>query len=184
MLFDSLIIGLLVAKLRGGSFDALLRVKLTGFWLIVVSFAIQYGAIFFIPSALPVIIPTSYALLLLFGWLNRTQPGFGLVLFGIFMNLLVMVANRGRMPVDVEAARQMAPEDLPYLLSGTSGKHLAMSAQTHLNGLGDIFYLHAPYPHHTVISLGDLVFSIGVFLFLQMVMVKSEKQVAGGVVHG
>ncbi|MGZ4135515.1 MAG: DUF5317 domain-containing protein, partial [Tumebacillaceae bacterium] len=122
--------------------------------------------------------------LLLFGWLNRTQPGFGLVLFGIFMNLLVMVANRGRMPVDVEAARQMAPEDLPYLLSGSSGKHLAMSAQTHLNGLGDIFYLHAPYPHHTVISLGDLVFSIGVFLFLQMVMVKSEKQVAGGVVHG
>jgi hypothetical protein len=40
--------------------------------------------------------------------------------------MLVMVANQGRMPVDVQAARQMAPEDLPYLLAGESGKHVAM----------------------------------------------------------
>lgn len=184
MLFDSLIIGLVVALVRGGSLERLLQVKLKAIWLIVLSFAVQYGAIFLYPDALTFAIPLSYAVLLLFGWINRQSPGFWLVQAGLLMNLAVMVANGGRMPVDVSAARQLAPEDMPALLAGQIGKHLAMSGQTHLNMLGDIFYLHAPYPHHTIISLGDLVFSIGVFLFLQMSMVKGRTPLTGGVVDG
>ncbi|BCJ87035.1 DUF5317 family protein [Effusibacillus dendaii] len=73
----------------------------------------------------------------------------------------------GGMPVDVEL-----------------GKHIAMSTQTHLNFLGDIFYLHAPYPHETLVSLGDIVLNVGGFIFIQKMMVKRRPPIKGSVMDG
>lgn len=181
MLIDGIVIGLIFAKLAGGKFAKLLLVHFTAPWLIAIAFVVQYASIFFFPNILLIAILISYILLFLFSVLNRMIPGFYLVLAGIFMNILVMMVNKGRMPVELEAAKDLSPEDFPALVAGEYGKHIAMSDQTHLNFLGDIFYLHAPYPHPTIVSLGDIVFSMGMIYFIYKIMIKGKKQVQGSV---
>lgn len=184
MFLDGLVIGGLIGKIRGGEFKELLNINLRAVWLIVLAFSIQFAVIFFYPDFLWLAIPLTYGILLLFSYLNRHQPGFCLIMAGIAMNLLVMVANGGRMPVDVEYAKRFAPEDVPALVAGEYGKHIGMSELTKLNLLGDIFYLHAPYPHETLVSLGDIVFSIGVFIFIQKIMVRRRPPIQGSVFNG
>ncbi|MFC4767365.1 DUF5317 domain-containing protein [Effusibacillus consociatus] len=184
MIIDGFVLGILVAKIRGGKFRDLLNVELGSLWLIVLAFLLQYAIIIFNPSFLNFAVPLSYGLLLLFSYLNRNQLGFRWIQTGLFLNLLVMTANGGRMPVDASVVGQFAPEKLSSLSAGESGKHIAMSSDTHLNLLGDIFYLHAPYPHEVLVSLGDILFSVGVFIFIQKVMVKRRSPIQGSVVNG
>ncbi|WP_018132616.1 DUF5317 domain-containing protein [Effusibacillus pohliae] len=184
MLIDGFVIGIIVAVFRGGKLRDLFEAKLKRIWLIVFAFCVQYAIIVLNQSFLLPAVIISYGALLAFACFNQRQPGFHFILAGIAMNLLVMAANDGRMPVDVGIVRQYAPDGVSALLAGQSGKHIAMSEQTHLNLLGDIFYLHAPYPREGLVSLGDIVFSIGVFLWIQKVMVRRRSPKQGSVDHG
>ncbi|TCS76904.1 DUF5317 domain-containing protein [Effusibacillus lacus] len=180
---DGFIIGILVALFRGGKLRDLLDVKLNSLWLIVLAFTVQYAIINLYPFYLFMGVIVSYFSLLLFCLFNRKQPGFYIMMAGIAMNLLVMISNGGRMPVDIEIIRQIAPNQVEQLVAGTIGKHVAMTEQTNLNLLGDIFYLHAPYPREALVSLGDILFSVGVFYFIQKTMVKRRSPIQGSVIH-
>lgn len=176
MFIDSIVIGILASLIMGGQFKGLVSISLKHPWLIVVSFLIQFSSIYFLPSQLLLAVIISNVGLLLFCYANIDVAGFKYMLIGIFLNLIVMVVNGGRMPVDVESAKIMSPEDVPALLAGEYGKHVAISENTHLNFLGDIFFLQYPYPRPIIISLGDIVFSLGVILFLYFVMVKDKNK--------
>jgi hypothetical protein len=51
-----------------------------------------------------------------------------------------------------------------------------MDASTHLSFLGDIIPLSSPYPRTQIISIGDVVMNVGIFLFIQFMMVKRGKE--------
>lgn len=174
MLLDSLILGTIIAKLRGGKFFNFLHLQITAPWLILLAFMIQYPIMFLYPKILFESIIVSYAILFIFLYVNKTIPGITLMISGMFLNMLVMVVNNGRIPVETEAARDLSPSNFSTLLAGDYGKHIAMTAHTHLNFLGDIFYLQFPYPHPIIVSLGDIIFSIGIFVLVQRVMIKSK----------
>ncbi|MDP4147475.1 MAG: DUF5317 domain-containing protein [Bacillota bacterium] len=176
MFIDSIVYGIIISLILGGSFQGLLAISLKQPLLIVLSFFIQFGSIFIFPNYLLTAVIISNFGLLFFCFVNVKVTGFKYMLIGIFLNLIVMILNRGRMPVDVEAAKIMSPKDVPALLAGKYGKHIALSDHTHLNFLGDIFFLRYPYPRPIIISLGDIVLSIGVILFLYSVMVKGKKK--------
>ncbi|WP_409252093.1 DUF5317 domain-containing protein [Bacillus sp. SCS-153A] len=175
MFIDSIVIGIIIALILGGSFQGLLSISLKHPWIIAASFLVQFSSIFFLSEHLLWAVIISNMGLLLFCFFNRKFPGFKYMVIGILLNVAVMVANGGRMPVDIDAARILSPQDVPALLAGTYGKHTALTDQTHLNFLGDIFFLQHPYPHQTIISLGDIVFSLGVILFFYAAMVKGKK---------
>jgi len=170
LLIDGIVIGFLIALLRGGKFGNLANVDLKAVWLTVIAFAIQFSAIFLFPSLLAQAVILSYGILIIFCLVNRRQAGFYLMVAGMLLNIIVMLANGGRMPVEMTAAAHLSPQDVPALEAGTYGKHIAMSDQTHLNFLGDFIYLRSPYPHHTIISIGDILLSLGVILYLQKAM--------------
>ncbi len=170
MLVDSLVIGFLVGKLRGGRFTNLIHVKIISPWLVLAAFSMQYVAMFIFPQLVQQAIFISYVCLMLFCFLNRQNYGFYFMFAGILLNVIVMFANEGRMPVEGKAAQSLSPQDYPALEAGVYGKHVLMSDQTKLNFLGDIFYLKSPYPHPTIVSLGDIIFSIGVILFIYKMM--------------
>ncbi|MCA1032179.1 DUF5317 domain-containing protein [Bacillus timonensis] len=174
MLVDGLLAGLVIGKIRGGKFTHFTDLRVKYAYLILFAFMIQYPVIIFYSKALLFAVTASYVLLFLFVFYNRHLQGFLYIAIGMAMNLLVMAVNKGRMPVDVDAARALAPEDLPALLAGEYGKHIAISDGTYLNFLGDIFFLKFPYPRPIIVSLGDIVLSIGVFLFIQKVMVDKK----------
>ncbi|MFT9487902.1 MAG: DUF5317 domain-containing protein [Tepidibacillus sp.] len=174
MLIDSLIIGVLIAKLRGGRVLNFLDLDIHSPWLIILALFIQLPIMFLYPKFLFVAMIVSYILLLLFLYQNKNLHGSKWVFMGIILNMVVMLANGGRMPVDMRAAQELIPEHIPSLLAGTYGKHIAMTINTSFRFLGDIFYVPAPYPHPVVFSIGDVLISIGLFILIQKVMVKSK----------
>jgi hypothetical protein len=177
MFIDSIIIGIIVSLIMGGSFRGLVNISVKHPWLIVISFIVQFVSIYLFPNYLLLAVIASNIGLLLFSFLNVKITGFKYMVMGIFLNLIVMIVNGGRMPVDVAAARILSPEDVPALIAGEYGKHIALSENTYLNFLGDIFFLQYPYPRPIIISLGDIIFSLGIILFLYAVMVKGKKKV-------
>lgn len=176
MYVDSIVIGLILSLIAGGKLMNLLEIKIDKSWLILVGFIVQFSSIYIFPEYLYLAIVISNIALLAFCYFNWKQEGFKYILFGILLNVIVMVANSGRMPVDPVSAQILAPEDFPALAAGQYGKHLLISASTHLNFLGDIFFLSKPYPRPIIISLGDILITIGVIKFLYCGMVTKQRE--------
>jgi hypothetical protein len=160
----------------GGKVVNFLNLNISKSWLIIVGFVIQFSSIYFFPDYLYIAIIISNIALLLFSYFNLKQEGFKYIMFGILLNVVVMAANGGRMPVDPVSAQILSPADYPALAAGQYGKHLLISAGTHLNFLGDIFFLSKPYPRPIIISLGDILLTIGVIMFIYRNMVSKERE--------
>jgi len=103
------------------------------------------------------------------------------------MNLLVMVANGGFMPITLEALQRAGLERLAP--SSEMGARLVATKdillprnQTHLWFLSDIFALPSSWPISSVFSAGDVALALGVFWFFQQTlgatMAPAERTVA------
>ncbi|WP_025692388.1 DUF5317 domain-containing protein [Paenibacillus zanthoxyli] len=187
MVYDGIVLGLVVGLLRGGFRYGLkqfgsLRIR-GGLWfplLLLLQFVVfelndrsaafaSFSGIFFAG----VYVAGLYIL-----WLNRSTPGFLFIFAGVFLNFLVMAVNGGKMPVSLEAAKVLDPYYVHLLQSGAVvTKHFLMDSATRLPFLGDIIPLSKPYPRTQVISVGDIVMNVGIFLYLQHILVPDKRQV-------
>ncbi|MBE3577043.1 MAG: DUF5317 domain-containing protein [Limnochordales bacterium] len=114
-------------------------------------------------AVLPWLYMSSYILLLAAVALNWREPAFRLIGMGLLLNLLVIAANEGRMPVSPEAVARAGLPPLPddpsvYVTS----PHTRMDADTRLWFLGDVFPVSIPYRRPRVISIGDLLLAAGI----------------------
>ncbi|QOR66373.1 DUF5317 domain-containing protein [Cytobacillus suaedae] len=178
MVYDGIIIALLVALIRGGKITNLSEITLKMGWVFPVLLLFQL-IIFSLQNELAWIGTYSniafifvYLIGLFFLWLNWDQPGFPIITLGVGLNFIVMVLNGGRMPVSPEAALALDPTYINALKHNLYAKHEVITNSTHLAFLGDIIPLSAPYPKEQVISIGDIIMNIGVFIFIQRVIVK------------
>jgi hypothetical protein len=183
MVYDGIILSLLIGFFRGGSLKGLAHMKLKGGWLFPLLLGIEI-CVFLLQNKLNVIASFSnylfiaiYIVALVFLWFNRHNQGFMIIFIGVLLNFIVMTLNGGRMPVSIEAGQFLGPEYIEALKAGTYGKHIAINSSTLLPFLGDIIPLSDPYPREQVISIGDVVMNVGVFIFIQHLMLdyKSEK---------
>lgn len=180
MVFDGIIIAIVIALFRGGTFSNLADIKLKAKWIFPVLLAMQV-IVFFTQSKYEIIGAFSnyifiliYVVGLIFLWMNRHHTGFMVIFIGVLMNFVVMALNGGRMPVSAEAASILDPYFIEALKSGLYGKHELITESTRFALLGDIIPLSAPYPKEQVISIGDVIMNIGVFIFIQKIMVKQK----------
>lgn len=180
MFYDGIIIAFLIALFRGGSFSAFADMRLKIGWIFPVLLIIQI-IIFSLQNKIDIIGNYSnfifmivYLVGLFFLWYNRNLPGFKILLFGVFLNFIVMAVNGGRMPVSLEASTVLDPYYLEALTDNLYGKHAAITEYTRLAFLGDIIPLAPPYPKVRVISIGDVVMNIGAFIFIQHIMLSKK----------
>lgn len=117
----------------------------------------------------------SYPLLLIFIWRNRRLPGTWLLGVGVILNLLVIAANGGFMPISPDTLVGLRPSTAPY--QWETGYHryhskgiILARSDTSLWGLSDIFVIPPPFPLPTAFSVGDVFIAAGAFLFLQKAM--------------
>jgi len=177
ILLYAVIVSIVVSLLRGGRFGSLTKLSFRAGWLAPLAFALQAIIIYFpLPETQGMWAPRTllllgtYGLLILVVILNRGLPGFWVLGVGLALNLLVMLANGGFMPVTPEA------------LEGAGLSHLALGQQpgarvlnakdillpresTRLWALSDIFVI--PPPLGTAFSPGDLFLALGGFWFFQ-----------------
>jgi hypothetical protein len=171
----------LVALARGGSLDRLARLnlRLTGF--VLFALLLQFWVIY-VPerqangwTVRVLVLIASYLILAGFVWLNRRVPGMWLLGVGLLVNLAVMVANGGYMPVTREALEAAGHAQL--ILGDGPGARVMGSkdvvlplAETHLGILSDIFVVPPPFPIPSVFSVGDVLIGLGIFRLVQRAM--------------
>jgi hypothetical protein len=181
ILLLALAVALLVAFLRGGSLRNLANFHLEWGWLAGLALALQIGAIYWATGDSHLYLQrgalvVSSLLLLPVIWRNRRSPGLALIGLGLVLNLAVMVANGGFMPITPEAVACIEHQHLIAQLDGlermSGSKGIVLPREeTALWALSDVFVIPPPFPLASAFSLGDALLAVGAFLFLQRAMV-------------
>ncbi|WP_377887652.1 DUF5317 domain-containing protein [Alkalihalobacillus sp. R86527] len=181
MVFDGIILAILIGFLRKGSLKGFAYLSFRAGWIFPLLLLIEIG-IFTYQSSYAwigeysgLVFMLIYAVGMMFLWLNRKMNvGIPILLLGVFLNFIVMALNGGRMPVSLEAATILDPAYANAIQDGLYGKHAVLTESTVLGFLGDVIPITDPYPKDQVISIGDIVMNIGIFIFIQRVMVKNQ----------
>jgi hypothetical protein len=157
--------GLLLGLLGGGNLSNLARLKFRWPLFIVGAVLLRYVVIF---SPLNRVEGAQYVYALSLGlivlwtvWHLRRLPGVWLVTLGGLLNLIVVLANGGRMPVDPGLAQRQLGGIL--VQHGHVGQYTLMGPDTHLNWLGDWLSLGLLPEAY---SLGDLLIGMGIALVI------------------
>jgi len=144
-------------------------------WLVVIGFLPQ-AVIFYIPSTRSRIpdwfvgagLIVSQVLLLAFCWFNRRVAGIWILACGLVLNLAVVAANGGFMPISPQTASHLLPAtDLAKVQIGSrfgTGKDILLLPQnTRLVWLSDRFLSPAWSPYQVAFSPGDVLIAAGAF---------------------
>jgi len=153
-----LIVSIIVSLLRGGKLSNLPDIYARGWWLLFIGFGMQIVAdLVDTPRVAISLMLTSYAVLLIMVWLNRSEAGLWIAGIGLLMNLTVMSLNGG-MPV-LEEAIQLAGGSSDVVFGA---KHVVLDSASRFPFLADVI----PLPG-SVISLGDVFLAVGLGVFIE-----------------
>ena len=169
-LFFAVIAGALaVAVLIGGDVRRLSQLRLRHLELLLAAFAAKISVALLgtthaaaaVTAARPLNV-IGAGLLLAVVWFNRRIPGAILFGAGLTLNLIVILAFGGRMPVLLP--RDIDPNSavLAVLKGGLDPLHVALPHPQGLWFLGDIFAIPGIGGHASLVSLGDLLMAAGV----------------------
>lgn len=161
--------GLTVGWFKKGNLVALTNLRLKWLWVLPISYIVQILSINYLHGSIyKWMLVLSYILLLTFCVRNLSVPGVWWTFAGTTANFLVMSSNNLRMPAYMPPIEQLSKKMAVLLKNGDYGKSIAMGPNTHLNFLGDIFFLKLQPP--TLVSVGDILFAIGIMLLIQHAM--------------
>jgi hypothetical protein len=160
---------IVVALLRGGSLRNIAAVQLRWLPLVIAGYALQL--LIFTPFArsplvvfatLPIYV-LSLALLAIWVAANWRIPGMALIAIGLALNVAVIAANSGHMPVLPEGARLAGQYEALAADDPRTSKHLLMEReQVQLWLLSDIIVIPRGVPGASVLSIGDLALTVGI----------------------
>ncbi|HEY3365783.1 MAG TPA: DUF5317 domain-containing protein [Symbiobacteriaceae bacterium] len=177
MFLEMTALSFVVAWLRGGRLKADFGLK--QMWLAPVAYLLQVVNYLVVPPVLNIpVTALSYLLLFYFAWLNLENQGVRLILIGMLLNAVVIAANGGRLPVDIDTGSRIGV-DVQELVGSVSAKHAPLNDQSRLKFLGDV--VPVPFPKPRMISVGDIFALMGTFFLVQdlmgktIVLMKSEE---------
>ena len=101
-------------------------------------------------------------LLLVVVWFNRRIPGAVIFGVGLTLNLVVILAFGGRMPVLLPRDADPNSPILALLRGGLDPLHVALEHPQGLWFIGDIFNIPSIGGHSSLVSIGDLLMAAGV----------------------
>ncbi len=133
-------------------------------------FLLQAAAILYVPGqavAQMVVLNLSQIVLVLLLLFNHHIPGVKLFVLGIILNIIVMAANGGWMPVTPETYHFVHPDRLVELEARPpNSKNIVLPrSETHLWILSDVIPLALP-DRNTAVSPGDVIMIAGVAYFI------------------
>ncbi len=191
LLFSVIAISVFIGLARGGRIQSLARLRLRHAWVPVGLFVLQ-KLIVELPivkpttasNLSPVLLTATYGALVFFLLVNLSLPGIKLVLIGSLLNLTVMLANGGHMPVTREGLERTGHADRIVIRDGLAlvegSKSIVLEPEgTRLYLISDIFRVPEPYPFATNFSIGDVVITAGVSVMVLSTMLRETEAGAG-----
>lgn len=113
----------------------------------------------------------SQVLLFIFAWANRHYRAFWWLGVGLLLNLLVIMANGGLMPISPETVERLGVSAPPegWALGqrfGYSKDVILLEEDMYFSGLSDRFLTPVWWPSRVAFSFGDILIAIGAFWLL------------------
>lgn len=174
-----LVIGVAVGWLRGGQLGNLRHVRLEFAWVVLPAALFQLLLIsdpwrlWREPDLAGMLLMVSYAPFVVFLVRNLHVPGLTVAAIGLALNLTVMLANGGLMPVSPESQRSARNADGREIVVGartSAGKGIVLPAeQTRFAFLSDRIIV-PPIPRPMIVSIGDLITLGGLAFGVQSAM--------------
>lgn len=186
MFIEAIVLGFITAVFRKGKLRNIERLYIKGWYLFLMAGITQFsiswlkgrdlllGPVFFDKYFFYVHLFT-YLLMIIGVILNIRKNFMKFILIGMILNFIVIFANGGTMPVsfkNVKGYEHYTEE----MLDKEDIKHSLVTEDTKFPYLADVIVLPRPYPLARIISLGDIVLMIGIFLFFQEAMVVKESK--------
>ena len=177
MIIEVFVLSVLIGLIRKGRLYDLGRAPLRHLYMFVPPLAILAGVVFLGRSGgmpqpyLSAAKIVQYAALLAAIMLNLHMRQMWLAAAGTFLNLLVIAANGGFMPMSAKALRMaglaemLDPERTSQLI-----RHAIMTPETRLKPLADIIPVPGYPVTAQVASIGDVLISLALFVFVQRYM--------------
>jgi len=182
VLVESMGSGLLVGKARGGKFSNISSGEIRGWYFIGSSFLVEFSAVHFaskgvklVVDGIPFIHLLSYILLFIGLFMNCDKYPFWIITAGVFLNFVVIMANGGQMPISMEALKSLELIDkAAAIVNDEIVTHTLLTDSTKFKFLADILVMPKFYPRPKVYSIGDLLMAIGVFIYMQHLMLGKD----------
>lgn len=186
MVIETMAISLIIGKILGGKVGNLENLYIKGWYLFVASFLIEIASLLIISRSysnfsyllgnyFTYIHITIYLLLIVGLAMNWASIGLRITMFGSILNFLPIVLNNGKMPVSIDALRYSQEyTQLSLLEEGRIMTHVLETEGTRLRYLGDIIPIPKPYIFPKIISIGDLLIALGLFILIQTYMKKKS----------
>lgn len=186
MFIESMVLGFVVAILRKGKIKNIENININGWYLFLIAGLIQ-GSISWLKGKTQLLGPQFFDqyffyihlftyLLILIGIILSIKNNFMKFIFiGMALNFIVIFANGGKMPVSFKNVKgyEHYTEEMPE--KAFDIKHSLVTENTKLVYLADVIALPMPYPIVSIISIGDVFLSIGIYLFFQESMVRKKE---------
>jgi len=180
MLVESIFLALLIGVARGYKVRNLESIHLNKVYLLFISFLIElvlslilrynvYPFTSFVSKNYFILHLSIYLFIFFFFICNFHYRYLRVIILGITLNFIVIILNNGLMPVSIDMAiNHNYTESIDLLKNGYIAGHTVLNKETTpLWILGDIINIPHPYPFPQTISIGDVIISIGMFLFIQ-----------------
>jgi uncharacterized protein DUF5317 len=169
LFFAVIAAALVVAVVIGGDVRRLSQLRIRHVEVLLAAFAVKVAVavlgIAHSQVAVTVARPLNVVgavLLLAVVWFNRRIPGAVLFGAGLTLNLIVIVAFGGRMPVLLPRDADPNSPILALLRGGLDPLHVALEHPQGLWFIGDIFTIPSIGGHSSLVSIGDLLMAAGI----------------------
>ncbi len=174
MLTVGIFVGLLLGLLAGGSLANLASIRLRLVWVLLIAVILRFGTETALGAGIGIVdtlriplLAASFGLLLAALWANRSYPGMSMAFVGILSNAVVILVNRGYMPIwdrSLELAG-FTPTNLESPIHFVIGSDLGADFLLRLGLFGDIIPIPIPFLQN-VASVGDIFLTAGLAFFL------------------
>jgi len=175
MFIEAIIFAVIIGYLLRGRLKNIDIMGVKALYLVLIGFLIKFLIIMSIQHGFIargtityILYSIQYSLLLIFVIINRKNKYILIMGIGFLLNALPIFINGGAMPVSTAAAKSLGFNKEIYM----QGLYRAIDGTTRFNFLGDTipYKLGKAY----VISIGDIILAIGLFLFIIVGMKKKE----------
>ncbi|WP_066505870.1 DUF5317 family protein [Abyssisolibacter fermentans] len=182
MILIFFILSIITALLRNGKIKRLSYLKFRSIWLFILAMVIQlsivvFGATgsYYILKYIKELYIGSYVLLFIGLIINIKYKPIIIIMLGGLMNVFCFMANDGKMPISIEGLKLAGFDNLIRLIqNGKIALYTPLNGATNYGQFAQLITVQKPFPLPQILSIGDIIIYIGIFVLVQVVMLNSD----------
>lgn len=183
MFIETVIAAIIVVMIRGADIKNLERLEFKYWYFLILGFFLQSipvlfdktAAVYF-PEAAQlagyIFVVLSYLFILFPLLININIKGAYFALVGTITNAAVIFVNNGMMPVSKNAILISGYQNALQEGQRLDLMHYVADGSTRLFMFSDVIPIPRPYPFPQILSIGDILICVGIFIFINSVFLK------------